>query len=172
MNEYNEETARNESFMRAALRQAVKAEAIGETPIGAVIVQDGKIIARAYNQREKRKNSLCHAEILAIEKACKRLGGWRLPRCSIYVTLEPCPMCAGAIIQSRIEKLYFGAYDEKTGCAGSVTNLFEKGLFCHDVEVTGGVLEIESRGILQDFFRRLRWEKKEERKKYQYEIHR
>ena len=146
----------DESFMKQAVKQAKKAYDKLETPIGCVIVHEDKIIARGYNKRNMKKNTLAHAEILAINKASKVLGDWRLEDCTMYVTLEPCPMCAGAIIQSRIEKLYFGAYDEKTGCAGSVTNLFEKGLFCHDVEVTGGVLEIESRGMLQEFFRRLR----------------
>ena len=160
MNEYNEETARNESFMRAALRQAVKAEAIGETPIGAVIVQDGKIIARAYNQREKRKNSLCHAEILAIEKACKRLGGWRLPRCSIYVTLEPCPMCAGAIVQARIPKVVIGSMNPKAGCAGSVLNLLDMPGFNHRVEVERGILEEPCSRLMSGFFKELRLKRK------------
>jgi len=104
-----------EKFMKEALKQAKKAASIGETPIGAVIVRDGEIIARGYNKRETKKNALLHAEIIAINKACKKLGGWRLPRCEMYVTLEPCPMCAGAIINSRIEKVYFGAYDKKFG---------------------------------------------------------
>ena len=120
MRKYTED----EKFMKEALKQAKKAASIGETPIGAVIVRDGEIIARGYNKRETKKNALLHAEIIAINKACKKLGGWRLPRCEMYVTLEPCPMCAGAIINSRIENLYFGAYDKKSGCAGSVINLF------------------------------------------------
>lgn len=149
-----------EKFMVQALVQAKKAAAIDETPIGAVIVKDGRIIARGYNKRETKKNSLCHAEIIAIDKACKRLGGWRLPGCELYVTLEPCPMCAGAIIQSRIEKVYFGAYDKKAGCAGSRMNLFEENLFNHNVKTVGGILEAECRALLKCFFRNLRERKK------------
>ena len=143
-------------FMLEAIKQAKKAAAIGETPVGAVIVQNGKIIARGYNKRETKKNALLHAEISAINKACKKLGGWRLPSCEMYVTLEPCPMCSGAIINSRINKVYFGAYDTKSGCCGSVINLFEKGLFNHDVEVVGGVLKEECANILTSFFKQLR----------------
>ena len=142
--------------MREAIRQAKKAELLDETPIGAVIVYDGKIIARGYNKRELKKNSLFHAEIEAINKACKKRGGWRLFGCDLYVTLEPCPMCAGAIIQSRIDNVYFGAYDKKAGCAGSKTNLFKENLFNHNVNVTGGILEEECSGLLTGFFRTLR----------------
>lgn len=149
-----------ERFMKEALRQAKKAAAIGETPIGAVIVRDGEIISRGYNKRETKKNALLHAEIIAIDKACKKLGGWRLPHCDMYVTLEPCPMCAGAIINSRIENVYFGAFDKKSGCAGSAVNLFENGLFNHNVSVTGGIMETECAGILSDFFKQLRKSKK------------
>ncbi len=150
----------NEKFMKEAMRQAKKAAIIGETPIGAVIVRDGEIIARGYNKRETKKNALLHAEITAIDKACRKLGGWRLPRCEMYVTLEPCPMCAGAIINSRIENVYFGAYDKKSGCAGSAVDLFQKGLFNHNVNVTGGVMEEECAALLSDFFKKLRSEKK------------
>lgn len=150
----------NEKFMKEALKQARKAYDIGETPIGAVIVRDGKVIARGYNKRETKKNALLHAEIIAIDKACRKLGGWRLPRCDMYVTLEPCPMCSGAIINSRIENVYFGAFDKKSGCAGSNINLFENGLFNHDVNVTGGILENECADILSSFFRELRKKKK------------
>lgn len=146
--------------MREAIKQAKKAASIGETPIGAVIVRDGKIIARGYNKRETKKNALLHAEIIAINKACKKLGGWRLPECDMYVTLEPCPMCAGAIINARIENVYFGAYDKKSGCAGSKTDLFEQGLFNHDVTVRGGVMEEECAAILTNFFKELRKKKK------------
>ena len=149
----------NPVFMKEALRQAQKAEKIDETPIGAVIVHKGKIVARGYNKRETKKNSLCHAEIMAINKASKKLGGWRLPECDIYVTLEPCPMCAGAIISSRIDNLYFGAYDKKSGCAGSVTNLFKKNLFNHNVNVMGGLMEEECARILKTFFKKLRQKK-------------
>lgn len=146
--------------MKEALRQAKKAYAIGETPIGAVIVQDGKIIARGYNKRETKKNALLHAEVIAIDKACRRLGGWRLPRCEMYVTLEPCAMCAGAITHARIERVYFGAYDKKTGCAGSVCNLFEPNLFCHTVDAVGGVMKDECSELIKQFFRELRSQQK------------
>jgi tRNA(adenine34) deaminase len=151
----------DEKFMKEAIKQAKKAAAIGETPIGAVIVRDGQIIARGYNKRETKKNALLHAEIIAINKACKKLGGWRLPRCEMYVTLEPCPMCAGAIINSRIERVYFGAYDKKSGCASSVINLFENGMFNHNVTVIGGIMEDTCSALLTDFFKALRKEKKQ-----------
>lgn len=153
------ENCMEEKFMKEALKQAKKAASIGETPIGAVIVRDGEIIARGYNKRETKKNALLHAEIIAINKACKKLGGWRLPQCEMYVTLEPCPMCAGAIINSRIENVYFGAYDKKSGCAGSVINLFESGMFNHNVNVTGGITEDKCASILTEFFRELRKKK-------------
>lgn len=146
--------------MREAIKQAKKAASIGETPIGAVIVRDGKIIARGYNKRETKKNALLHAEVIAIDKACKKLGGWRLPECDMYVTLEPCPMCAGAIVNARIENVYFGAYDKKSGSAGSKTDLFKPGLFNHDVNVTGGIMEEECAAILTNFFKELRKKKK------------
>lgn len=149
-----------EKFMREAIKQAKKAASIGETPVGAVIVQDGKIIARGYNKRETKKNALMHAEIIAINKACKKLGGWRLPRCDMYITLEPCPMCSGAIINSRIDNVYFGAYDKKSGCAGSTVNLFENGMFNHSVNIVGGIMENECAQILSSFFRELRQSKR------------
>lgn len=141
-------------FMRAAIKEAEKAEKIWETPVGAVIVQNGKIIARGYNKRETKKNALMHAEIIAIDKACKKLGGWRLPECDIYVTLEPCPMCCGAIIQARINNVYFGAYDEKSGCLGSACDLSE--VLPHKIKYSGGVLKTECEQILKDFFKKLR----------------
>ena len=125
-----------------------------------MVVLDGRIIASGYNKRETKKNALMHAEIIAIDRACKKIGAWRLAECEMYVTLEPCPMCSGAIINSRIKKLYFGAYDKKAGCCGSVTNLFEKGMFNHDVEVEGGIMEVECASILSEFFRELRKKKK------------
>ena len=155
----------NEKFMAEAVRQAEKAADLGETPVGAVIVHDGKIIARGRNKRETNKNCLCHAELDAINKACKKLGGWRLPECDLYVTLEPCPMCSGAIIAARIDNLYFGAYDKKSGCAVSRTNLFEKGLFNYDVNVDGGKMERVCSDLLSDFFKKLRIEKKERKSK-------
>ena len=142
--------------MRKALAQAEKAAKLGEMPIGAVIVRDGKIIARGHNKREKGKNALLHAEIVAIDKACRKLGGWRLPGCGIYVTLEPCPMCAGAILNSRIEKVYFGAYDVKSGCAGSKINLLDMNLCNYTTEVVGGVLQSECSEIIKNFFGTLR----------------
>ena len=146
----------NPEFMAEALKQAKKAAAINETPVGAVIVHKGKIIARGYNKRESKKNCLCHAEIAAINKACRVLGGWRLPECDLYVTLEPCPMCSGAVIAARIDNLYFGAYDKKSGCAGSKINLFESGMFNYNVNVTGGLMEKECSEIISSFFKTLR----------------
>lgn len=149
----------DENYMREAIRQAKKAAKIGETPIGAVIVRDGEIISRGYNKRETKKNALLHAEIIAIDRACKKLGGWRLPGCELYVTLEPCPMCSGAIINSRIEKVYFGAYDKKAGCCGSAADLFVKGMFNHTPEISGGIMEDECSSLLTEFFKELRKKK-------------
>ena len=151
-----EKSQYNPKFMAEAIRPAKKAAALDETPVGAVIVHQGKIIARGYNKRETKKNCLCHAEISAINKACKALGGWRLPKCDMYVTLEPCPMCSGAIISARIDNLYFGAYDKKSGCAGSKINLFESGMFNYNVNVTGGQMEKECSQIISSFFKALR----------------
>ncbi len=146
----------NEKFMKEALRQAKKAMAIGEMPVGAVIVRDGEIISRGYNKRETKKNALLHAEMIAIDRACKKLGGWRLPGCEMYVTLEPCPMCAGAILNSRIEHIYFGAPDEKSGCCGTKLNLMDMNLCNFKVGVTGRVMEKECKEIIKEFFRNLR----------------
>ena len=145
-----------EKFMREAIKQAKKAAKLGETPIGAVIVRNGEIISRGYNKREIKKNALLHAECIAIDRACRKLGGWRLPGCELYVTLEPCPMCAGAILNSRIERVYFGAYDKKSGCAGSVVNLFNMNLCNYSLESYGGIMENECAELLKDFFRKLR----------------
>lgn len=147
-------------FMKAALKEARKAEEKGECPIGAVIVKEGKIISRGHNLRETKQSPLAHAELIAIRKASKKLKSWRLVDCDLYVTLEPCPMCAGAIIQGRIEHVYFGAFDPKAGAAGSVTNLFLAGMFNHDVEVRGNVMGEACAAILSDFFRQLRAKKK------------
>lgn len=146
----------NEKFMREAIKQAKKAAAIGEMPVGAVVVRGDEIISRAYNRRETKKNALLHAEMTAIDRACRRLGGWRLPGCEMYVTLEPCPMCAGAILNSRIEHIYFGADDPKSGCAGSVLNLLDMNLCNYRTRVTSGVMEEECRDIIKSFFRELR----------------
>lgn len=145
----------DELFMKEALKEAKKAEKIGETPVGAVIVRDGKIIARGYNKRETKKNALCHAEILAINKACRHLSGWRLIGATLYVTLEPCPMCAGAIINSRIERVVFGAPDKKAGSFMSVVNLGDLP-YNHKPEICSGVLEKECSEILTNFFKNLR----------------
>lgn len=145
-------------YMRAALKEAEKAYAINEVPVGCVIVKDNKIIAKAYNIREKTQNTIAHAEILAIQKACKKLNSWRLEDCSIYVTLEPCSMCSGAIIQSRIKNLFFGAFDNKTGAAGSVYNLFDIN-FNHKVNVTTSILQKDCENILKKFFIELRKQK-------------
>ncbi len=145
-----------EKFMKEALKQAQKAYEKLEVPVGAVIVKDGKIIARAYNQKEDKKDTTNHAEILAIKKASKKLGSWRLLDCDMYVTLEPCSMCAGALIQSRIRKVYIGASDEKTGACGSVLNLLGDYKFNHIVEVEKGVLQNECEDLLKKFFKELR----------------
>ena len=140
-------------FMQAALELAHKAADIGEIPVGALIVApNGDIIAKAYNLRETEKSATAHAEILAIEQACTYLGGWRLQGCTLYVTLEPCPMCAGALVNSRIDRVVFGAYDMQAGCCGSVVN-FNAYPFNHAFEITGGVLEEECRNVLTEFFK-------------------
>lgn len=138
-------------YMREAIAEAKKAAAIDEVPVGAVIVRDGEIIARAYNTRESDKNALRHAEISAIDLACGKLGGWRLPRCELYVTLEPCPMCAGAIVNSRIERVIYGAKDAKAGAFGSVLDLNAYPLN-HKVEIVPGVLREECAALLGEFF--------------------
>lgn len=142
--------------MREALKQARKAAKLGEMPVGAVIVRDGEIIARGYNKREIKKNAMLHAEVIAIDKACKKLGGWRLPGCEMYVTLEPCPMCAGAILNSRIERVYFGAGDPKSGCAGTRINLLDMNLCNYRTEVHKGIMAEECSQLIRDFFRELR----------------
>ena len=143
-------------FMRAALKQAEKARAIGEVPIGCVIVMDGKIIARGYNKRTVTGNVLNHAEIIAIRKACRIRGDWRLEECELYVTLEPCPMCAGAIVQARIPKVHIGCKNPKAGCAGSVLDLFHQEGLNHQVETVCGPLGEECAEQLRSFFRDLR----------------
>lgn len=147
-------------FMKQALKEAKKAYEKLEVPVGAVIVKDGKIIAKAHNLKETKTDTTKHAEILAIQKASKKLESWRLLDCEMYITLEPCSMCAGAIINSRIKKVYIGALDEKTGAAGSVLNLFEDYKFNHKVEVEKGVMQKECENILKDFFKMLRKHKK------------
>jgi len=146
----------HEKYMLVALELAREAEADDETPVGCIVVAaDGTIIGRGRNRREKEKNATAHAELEAIENACKTLGDWRLHGCSMYVTLEPCPMCAGAIIMSRIEKLYYGARDDITGTCGSVINLFMEP-YGHTTQITGGILATESAELLKNFFKNLR----------------
>lgn len=142
-------------LMGAALAEAEQAAALGEVPVGAVIAKDGEIIASAHNTRETEKNALHHAELLAIDAACKKLGGWRLWQCELFVTLEPCPMCSGGIINSRIRRVVYGAADTKAGCCGSVTDLFALP-YNHRPACEGGVLEEECAQLLRDFFRALR----------------
>ena len=158
----------DEKYMRAAIGQARKAGAIGEVPIGCVIVYEDKIIARGYNRRTIDKNVLSHAEIIAIKKACKKMGDWRLEGCTMYVTLEPCPMCAGAIVQARIPKVVIGCMNPKSGCAGSVLDLLHEDGFNHQVEMESGVLEEECSRLMKDFFKALR-EKKAAIKKQKQE---
>ncbi|MBR2766202.1 MAG: tRNA adenosine(34) deaminase TadA [Blautia sp.] len=151
-----------ERYMKEAIRQAKKALALEETPIGCVIVKDGAIIARAYNRRNTEKNSLAHAELTAIRKACRKTGDWRLEGCTMYVTLEPCPMCAGALVQYRIDEVVIGCMNPKAGCAGSVINLLQTEGFNHQVRITSGVLEKECAEMLTGFFKELRIRKKME----------
>lgn len=146
----------DEKYMREAIKQARKAAKIDEVPIGCVIVYDDKIIARGYNRRNTDKSTLAHAEIIAIRKAAKVIGDWRLEDCTIYITLEPCPMCAGAIVQARIPRVVVGAMNPKAGCAGSVINLLQMDGFNHKAELTSGVLVDECRTMLQDFFKEMR----------------
>lgn len=150
--------------MREAMNEAKKAAALGEVPIGAVIVREGEIVGRGYNLRETQKDPTLHAEMIAIREASQKLGGWRLIGCDLYVTLEPCPMCAGAIVQSRIEQVYYGATDPKAGCAGTLMNLCAEPRFNHQVPVWAGILQEECQMMLKDFFRQLRKKKKEDAK--------
>lgn len=149
----------NEKWMKEAIKQAKKAAQKDEVPIGCVIVKDDQIIARAYNKREMKQCSTAHAEILAIEKACKKLGSWRLEDCDLYVTLEPCPMCSGAIIQSRIRNVIFGAYDPKGGCMGSNMNINDVRGFNHYPDIEGGLLQDECSRLLKEFFKAKRKKK-------------
>jgi len=147
---------KHEKYMRAAIKEAKKAYALGEVPIGCVIVHEDKIIARGYNRRKTDKNTLSHAELNAIKKASKKLGDWRLEECTMYITLEPCQMCAGAIVQARIPKLVMACMNPKAGCAGSIINLLDIAQFNHQVEVEAGILKDECAEILKTFFRDIR----------------
>lgn len=153
----------DEKYMRAAIREAKKAYALDEVPIGCVIVQDGKIIARGYNRRNTDKNALAHAELAAIKKASRKTGDWRLEDSTMYVTLEPCQMCAGAIVQCRLKKVYIATMNPKAGCAGSILNLLQMDKFNHRVEVERGILEEECSVMLSDFFKELRMRRKAEK---------
>ncbi len=154
----------DEKYMKEAIRQAKKAYKLDETPIGCVIVHDGKIIGRGYNRRNTDKSPLAHAEITAIRKASRKLGDWRLEECTLYVTLEPCQMCAGAIVQSRVTRVVVGCMNPKAGCAGSILNLLDMKEFNHRAELETGILEEECSALMTGFFRELR-ERKKMRKK-------
>lgn len=152
-----------EKYMKEALKQAKKAAELGEVPIGCVIVYQGKIIGRGYNRRKIDKNTLSHAELIAIRKASKKMGDWRLEECTMYVTLEPCQMCSGAIVQARIPTVVIGCSNPKAGCAGSILNILQEPKFNHQVEIVNGVMEEECSKILTDFFKQLRLKIKEEK---------
>ena len=149
-----------EKYMKQAIKLAKKAEELNEVPIGCVIEYQGKIIGRGYNRRTTDKNTLAHAEITAIRKACKKMGDWRLEDCTMYVTLEPCQMCAGAIVQARVKKVVIGCMNPKAGCAGSVLNILQIDKFNHQVEIEQGVLEEECSAMLTNFFKKLRSSRK------------
>ena len=153
----------NIKYMKAAMKQAQKAIPLGEVPIGCVIVCDGKIVGRGYNKRKTNHSTLAHAELIAIDKASRKLGDWRLEGCTLYVTLEPCQMCAGAIVQSRIDKVVIGTMSPKSGCAGSILNLLQVPEFNHQVEIESGVMEEECQTMLQEFFKELRVRVKKEK---------
>ena len=143
-------------YMRKALRQAERAAALGEVPIGCVILYEGRIIGRGFNRRKTQHTTLAHAEITAIRQACRVIGDWRLEGCTMYVTLEPCQMCAGAIVQSRMDRVVIGTDNPKAGCAGSILNLLQMKEFNHQVEITRGIMQEECSSILQEFFRQMR----------------
>ncbi|UOY91391.1 tRNA adenosine(34) deaminase TadA [Ectobacillus sp. JY-23] len=153
----------DEYYMQMAIEEAKKAEAIDEVPIGAVIVWQDQVISRAHNLREIEQRAIAHAELLAIDEACKKLGTWRLEDVTLYVTLEPCPMCAGAIVLSRVKRVVYGAADPKGGCAGTLMNLLNEERFNHQAQVISGVLQEECGQLLSDFFRKLRQKKKEKK---------
>ena len=154
----------DEKYMRQAIRQAKKAYELDETPIGCVIVREGKVIGRGYNRRNTDKNPLAHAEITAIRKASRKLGDWRLEECTLYVTLEPCQMCAGAIVQSRVARVVAGCMNPKAGCAGSILNLLDMKEFNHQVQLETGVMEEECSGLMKEFFKELRMKQKMRKK--------
>ncbi len=151
----------DEKFMRRAIELASECAKADEVPVGAVVVKDGRVVAESGNMKERAGNAVCHAEIIALSKAAQKLENWWLENCEMYVTLEPCPMCAGAMVNARIKALYFGAYDLKTGACGSRVDLLEKGLFNHDIEASGGYLESECAALLSEFFKGKRLKKGE-----------
>lgn len=153
----------SEKYMKAAIREARKAHALGEVPIGCVIVYEGKIIGRGYNRRKTDKNTLSHAELTAIKKASRYIGDWRLEGCTMYVTLEPCQMCAGAIVQGRVDKVVIGCMSPKSGCAGSIINILQMSEFNHQVKIEKGCLEEKCSKMLSDFFIELREKQKIEK---------
>ena len=153
----------DEKYMKEALRQAKKAWKMEEVPIGCVIVHEGKIIGRGYNRRTTDKNPLAHAELAAIKKASKKMGDWRLEDCILYVTLEPCQMCSGAIVQARVKRVVIGCMNPKAGCAGSILNLLQVERFNHQVEITSGVLEAECSQMMKGFFKELREKQKKKK---------
>ncbi|MGO4111516.1 tRNA adenosine(34) deaminase TadA [Paenibacillus sp. YAF4_2] len=150
----------DQAWMQLAIEEANKAEQIGEVPIGAILVKDGEVVGKGYNLREINHDPTAHAEMVAIREACERLGAWRLLDCTLYVTLEPCPMCAGAIVQSRVKRVVFGTGDPKAGCAGTLMNLLQEPRFNHETEVTSGILQAECAALLTNFFRNLRNKRK------------
>lgn len=152
--------------MKEAIKQAKKAYAMEEVPIGCVIVHEDRIIARGYNKRNTKKSTLAHAEMIAIEKACKKLGDWRVENCTMYITLEPCPMCAGAIVQARIPRVVIGTRNRKAGCAGSILNLLQVQEFNHQTELTEGVLQEECSQMMKAFFREMREKGKKNKSGY------
>jgi tRNA(adenine34) deaminase len=154
----------DEFFMKLAIEEAKKAEQLGEVPIGAVIVKNNEVIASAHNLRETTQNAVTHAELLAIEKACEAVGSWRLEETTLYVTLEPCPMCSGALLLSRVDRVVYGAIDPKAGCAGTLMNLLDDSRFNHRCDVVSGVLAEECGMLLTNFFRALRHRKKEQKR--------
>ena len=165
-----ETTIKNDHYyMQLAVQEALKAEAIGEVPIGAVLVYEGEVIASSFNLRETLETTASHAEMIVIDQGNQHFNSWRLEDCTLYVTLEPCPMCAGTIVQSRIKRVVFGAFDPKAGCAGSLMNLLQDDRFNHQVEVTSGVEEEVCGALLQNFFKQLREKKKRDKQARQSE---
>ena len=158
------ENQKHEKWMRLALEEAKKAEKIAEVPIGAIVVLNGEVIGKGYNLRETTQDATTHAEMIAIREACQTVGSWRLEEAQLYVTLEPCPMCSGTMILSRVKEVYFGAFDQKGGTAGTLMNLLEDQRFNHQTHVIGGILEAECGQILSAFFKELRTRKKKLKK--------